>query len=87
MPLREILGQVCLDLVIRKLRGATSAAHPVANCQSCHARVLYWVNTKHIRPVELAQYRKCQYWAGSTGSIFSSIDPVEDSGVAAPKIY
>ena len=28
--------------------GGTSAAHPVVNFQSCHARVSYWVNTGSI---------------------------------------
>ena len=37
--------------------------------------------------VELAQYWKSQFWASSTGRIFYSIEPVEDSGVAAPKIH
>ena len=41
---------------------------------------------KNILPVELGQYWLFQYWPSSTRSIFSSIDPVADSGVAALKI-
>ena len=38
---------------------------------------------ENILPVELGQYWLFQYWPSSIGSIFSSIDPVANSGVAA----
>ena len=51
----------CLNLSANGSAGATSAAHPVVNSQSCHARVLYWVNTVTILPVELAPNWKNLY--------------------------
>ena len=45
MALREILGHICWVLVLRTFRGETSGVNTLENYQSCHARVLYWVNT------------------------------------------
>ena len=42
---------------------------------------------ENILPVELGQYWKSQYWPSSTGSIFSRIAPVDDSGVGVLKIH
>ena len=50
---------------------------------SKHTRVVYWGNTGKMLPVELGQYWLFQDWPSSTRSIFSSIDPVDDSGIKA----
>ena len=63
MALKEILGQVLYDHVLRNL-GGTSAAHPVVNFQICYARVGYWVNTGKYTP-------------SRAGGIFSSTLSVE----------
>ena len=50
---------------------------------SKHTRVVYWGNTGKMLPVGLGQYWLFQYCPSSTRSIFSSIDPVDDSGMKA----
>ena len=59
----------------------------LVNQWSYHVRVLYWVNTIKYTVSRASQIRISQYWESSTGCIFYSIDPVEDSGAAAPRIH
>ena len=58
----------------------------LVNFQNSHTRVVSWALWENILPVELCQYWLFQYWSSSTGSIFSSIDPVANSGLEALKI-
>jgi hypothetical protein len=49
LQLKKFLAWFYGILYLEKL-GGTSAVHPVANFQSCHARFGYWVNTGKYTP-------------------------------------
>ena len=85
MALKQILGQVLQDVLIRKFRGTSLAPlwriSKAATPESGIGSIL-----ENILPGELGQYWKSQYWPSSTGSIFSRIAPVDNSGVGVMKV-